>query len=267
MIKFQSFLSGSSGNCTLVTDDTTHLLIDCGATGRYITECLGRIGLQPNALSGILVTHEHRDHVCGAGVLARKYGVRLYTNEATFAAMRPIVGPVDEDNVEVHAPGEAFYIGDIAVCSFSIPHDASDPVGYCLRSREETFTIATDMGCLSEPVMEALRGSDYAIVEANHDVEMLRNGRYPWPLKKRILSEYGHLSNACAGELCMSLVESGVKCIWLGHLSQENNRPEVAYQTVAGILAENGVQAGRDVALGVLPRYWLPQYVRTARVS
>lgn len=257
MITFQSFLSGSSGNCTLISNGRTHVLIDCGATGRYITQCLGRVGINPHDLSGILVTHEHRDHSCGVGVMARKYGLKIYTNGPTLAGMRPIIGSVDEDSVVLVEPEQSFAVGDLDVQVFSVPHDAACPVGYSLTDGHETFSIATDMGYVADSVVEHLKGSDGVIVESNHDVDMLKNGRYPWPLKKRILSDHGHLSNDRCGELCSALVKSGVKALWLGHLSLENNRPDVAYETVRNTMCCHGIRVGNDVALGVLPRYWI----------
>lgn len=259
MLKFQSFLSGSGGNCTLVSNDTTHLLVDCGATGKYITACLNRVGISPRDLSGILVTHEHRDHTCGVGVMSRTYGLPIYTNEPTFAGMRPIIGRVDEERVIIVNPEKEFTVGDLDVKVFSIPHDAASPVGYSFFHDGEKFSIATDTGHISENLMENLKGSDFVILESNHDIDMLKNGRYPWPLKRRILSETGHLSNDRAGELCSALAKWGTKAFWLGHLSKENNRPDIAYQTVADSLGCHGIKAGVDVALNVLPRCWIAQ--------
>ncbi len=255
MIKFQSFLSGSSGNATYVTDDTVSFLVDCGANGKYITECMRRIGAAPENLSGILITHEHRDHICGAGVFSRKFNVPVYANEKTWAAIGDVLGPIAEENKRYITPEMVF--GDLKVQSFSIPHDAADPVGYSFISPHHKFTVATDLGYVTEELEKHLAGSDALIIEANHDVSMLANGRYPYHLKKRIMGEKGHLSNDACGDLCVRLAKSGTSAIWLGHLSNENNKPQVAYETVQDILKKSGLTVGGGIALNVLPRYWI----------
>jgi len=257
VIKFQSFLSGSSGNATFVTDDSVSLLVDCGANGKYITECMRRIGASPDNLSGILITHEHRDHICGAGVLSRKYNVPVYATAKTWEAIGDSIGAIREENRRITEKEMDF--GGLFVRSFSIPHDAGDPVGYSFLTDSHKFTIATDLGHITKELEENLSGSDAVIIEANHDVEMLRNGRYPFYLKKRILGENGHLSNDSCGHLCATLVKKGTCSIWLGHLSAENNLPAKAYETVAGILSENNITVGGGVSLNVLPRYWITQ--------
>lgn len=259
MIKFQSFLSGSSGNCTYVTDDETHILVDCGATGKYITACLERLGVAPSEISAILVTHEHRDHVSGVGVFSRKYGVPVVATEGTWSAMPAIVGDIGESFRERCAPQKEFKIGALTIRPFGIAHDACNPVGYRFSETDSSFTIATDLGHISDELTEELSGSDSIILEANHDLEMLRTGRYPYHLKRRILGERGHLSNDTCGRLCAMLAASGTKSFWLGHLSKENNVPSLAYETVKSILKQEGISVCSDVGLNVLPRYWLKQ--------
>ncbi len=255
MIKFQSFLSGSSGNATFVTDDETSLLVDCGANGKYITECMRRIGAKPEALSGILITHEHRDHISGAGVLSRKFNVPVYATEKTWEAMGDSIGQIREDNRRITEKEMEFE--GLFVRSFSIPHDAGDPVGYSFLTPRHKFTIATDLGHITKELEDNLSGSDSVIIEANHDVNMLQNGRYPFYLKKRILGDFGHLSNENCGKLCARLAKSGTCSIWLGHLSSENNLPSVAYETVSRILSQEGLSVGGGLSLNVLPRYWI----------
>jgi len=257
VIKFQSFVSGSSGNATFVTNDSVSLLVDCGANGKYITECMRRIGADPEQLSGILITHEHRDHIAGAGVLSRKYDLPIFATQKTWDAMGNSIGPVREKNIQIAEPEMTFE--GLGVRRFSIPHDALDPVGYSFITDNHKLTIATDLGHVTKELEDNLSGSDTVIIEANHDVEMLRNGRYPFYLKKRILGENGHLSNDSCGHLCATLVKKGTCSIWLGHLSAENNLPAKAYETVAGILSENNITVGGGVSLNVLPRYWITQ--------
>ena len=252
MIKFQSFLSGSSGNSTFVTDDDTHLLVDCGACGKYITECMRRIGITPETLAGILITHEHKDHIAGVGVLSRKYNIPVYATAKTWEAIGDSLGCIHEKNKRLTEPVMEF--GGLTVSSFSIPHDAAEPVGYSFETSGDKFTIATDLGRVTDDLVAAIEGSRVVIIEANHDVEMLKNGRYPFYLKKRILGDLGHLSNELCGSLCIHLAKTGTETIWLGHLSAENNRPELAYQTVLDAL--NSANEER-VTLNVLPRYWI----------
>ncbi len=254
MIQFQSFLSGSSGNCTFVTNGSVHLLVDCGAGGKYITECLRRVGVNPEELSGILITHEHRDHITGAGILSRKYNLPIYATKKTWNAMADAIGQVKEENRRLTEKVMSF--GSLSVRSFPIPHDAAAPVGYSFIDGDEKFTIATDMGHVTKDILEALTGSQSVIIEANHDIKLLETGRYPYPLKKRILGEKGHLSNISCGELCAHLVASGTSAIWLGHLSAENNEPNRAYETVLSAI-KAATDGKNTVSLNVLPRYWI----------
>ncbi len=257
MIKFQSFLSSSSGNCTYVTNDNVHLLVDCGATGKYIIQCLERVGVVPEKLDAVFVTHEHRDHVSGVGVLARKYHMPVYATEGTWVHMESICGKIPSECQERCKANGEFQIAGLKVRPFAIPHDAAEPVGYRFSDDGSVFTIATDLGHISDEVLEQLSGSDSVIIEANHDLEMLRSGRYPYPLKKRILGEKGHLSNDACGRLCTMLAKQGTRSFWLGHLSKENNVPSLAYETVKSILREEGLAVGSDVGLNVLPQCWL----------
>lgn len=261
MIKFQSFLSSSSGNATFLTDDETHILIDCGATGAYIERCLSCLGMSADKLSAIFLTHAHSDHVGAAGVLSRKYHLPIFATEGTFLQGSKQLGQMEDAQKKIIAPGEDITLGNINICAFSIPHDADGAVSYTFLDNESKFGIATDIGFVSDDILNHLNGSDTVIVESNHDVEMLRNGPYPFPLKKRILSDGGHLSNEACGALCVSLAKTGTKSFWLGHLSQHNNLPELAYNTVRKALLENGFTVGGDVALNVLPKTWMGETI------
>lgn len=167
--------------------------------------------------------------------------------------MRREIGPVKEENVRI-IDREYFTVGDIDVCNYSIPHDAADPVAYTFYIYNRKISVATDVGCITEAVYENVMESDLALIESNHDVEMLKNGRYPWPLKKRILGDRGHLSNEHAAELAAELAQRGTRHIYLGHLSQENNEPELALAAARSALAECGIRTGRDVFVNVAPR-------------
>ena len=255
MLRFQSFLSGSSGNCTFVTNGDVNVLVDCGANGKYITECMRRIGILPQQLSGILITHEHRDHISGAGILSRRFNLPIYATEKTWVAMQETIGVIKPEHYCLTE--KEMTIGNLDIRSFSVPHDAAEPVGYSFLSGQEKLTIATDIGIVDDGLFKQLKGSDSIIIESNHDENMLKNGPYPFQLKKRILGDMGHLSNKRCGDLCVKLAKSGTKSFWLGHLSLENNTPELAYKTVADIMEAKRLLSKGDVSLNVLPRFWV----------
>nr|QGT51208.1 MBL fold metallo-hydrolase [uncultured Firmicutes bacterium] len=249
-----SLRSGSTGNAILAQTGKTKILIDCGISGKAVLGCLACLDIDPNEISAVLVTHEHSDHVKGIGILARKLKIPIYANTGTWKAMYGSLGKIEDEWVKVFATGTEFEIGDIGVRAFDIPHDAAEPVGYCLCGEGKQVAVATDMGEIWENVTNALAGSRTVLLESNHDVHMLEMGGYPYPLKQRVKGQRGHLSNEQAGQLAVKLVQSGTTQILLGHLSQENNYPQLAYQTVKNELEANGIQAGKDVWLGVAQR-------------
>lgn len=257
MIKFQPLLSSSSGNSIFVTDDTTHILIDCGAPIRYIEKCLARLGIEPSCLSGVFITHAHSDHVAAAGTLAKKYNIPVFATEETFALSGRYLSSISRKTARIISAGDDIIIGDMVVHAFKIPHDAAGSISYTVADSDTKFGIATDSGHVSDEIIENLTGCENVIVEANHDVDMLMGGPYPYPLKRRILSDSGHLSNKLCGELCVTLAKLGTKSFWLGHLSEKNNLPETAYRTVYEILYNNGYNVGTDVALNVIPKVWI----------
>ena len=259
MIKFQSLLSSSSGNSTFITDDSTHILIDCGAPVKYIEKCLLRLGISPDSLSGIFITHSHSDHVIASGALSKKYNLPIFATEETFALSGRYLSSISRKSAKIITPGDDIIIGNMVVHAFSIPHDVNGAVSYTVRDKETKFGIATDIGHISDEIIENLTGCESVIVEANHDVDMLLNGPYPYPLKRRILSDSGHLSNTLCGELCVNLAKLGTKSFWLGHLSIKNNIPDVAYNEVHKILTKNGYIVGTDVALNVVPKMWIEE--------
>lgn len=254
MIKFCSLYSGSSGNSIFLSVGGTKLLIDAGLSAKRIVEALVSIGENPSELSAVLISHEHSDHIRGAGILSRKFDIPVYANENTWEAMSPMLGPVNLANRLCFDTGKEFQIGDIAINSFPIPHDASEPVGYNFFAENKKVTIATDIGHISLGLLNCLEASDLLLLESNHDVEMLKVGPYPWHLKKRIAGEHGHLSNETAGKVVAYMAEKGTKRFLLGHLSRENNFPELAYQTVCNALFEKQICVGTDVMLDVALR-------------
>lgn len=250
---FLSLVSGSSGNAALISDGKTTLLADCGLSCKRLEEALLKAKINPNDIDAVLITHEHSDHIKGAGVVSRKYSLPVFATEKTHACMGSL--GIDDKNIRFVTPDNDFEIGTIGIRPFSIPHDAADPVAYNFFFGEKKLSLATDIGVMNDYVMEHLTGSLAVLLESNHDIDMLKNGRYPAVLKRRILSETGHLSNADAAKTVLKLIKGGTQHIMLGHLSNENNTPTAAYTTVAGVLAENGIELGKDAALSVAARY------------
>ena len=246
-----SLRSGSRGNASLVSGGNTKLLVDCGVSGKSVTSALADVDIYPEDISAIAVTHEHIDHIAGIGVMMRRYHIPVWANAATWTAMESQVGKIDKSLVNIFDNDSSFEIGEIGVKPFSIPHDAADPVGYSFMCGDEKVAVATDIGELKKDLFEAIRGSKTVLLESNHDVNMLEIGKYPPQLKRRIRGKLGHLSNDDAGRAAEFLVRLGTERIILGHLSEENNYPELARQTVICVLNDAGIKCGRDVLLGV----------------
>lgn len=229
-----SIASGSSGNCIYVGSDTTHLLVDTGISGKRVEQGLNQLGISGSDLDGILVTHEHADHISGLGVVARKYGIPIYTTPGTKEAIWKAnsIGKVDSDLFNDVFPDETFQIKDISIYPIQTSHDAAQPVAYRFESEKKSVAVMTDLGVYTDYTVECLRGLDALLIEANHDVNMLQVGPYPYYLKQRILGNRGHLSNENCGRLLSRLLHDKLRTVLLGHLSKENNLEELAYETV-----------------------------------
>lgn len=229
-----SIASGSSGNCICAGTDNCHVLIDAGISGKRIEAGLNSIDLKTAEMQGILVTHEHIDHIAGLGVLARRYGLPIYTTAGTRDAILQTksVGKVDENLFQVIEPGKEFSIGDLTIEPIPISHDAAEPVAYKMYQDGKSMAVMTDLGKYDDNIVEKLQNLDVLLLEANHDVRMLQAGSYPYPLKQRILGDRGHLSNELSGQLLGQVLHDHFKHIVLGHLSKENNYPDLAYETV-----------------------------------
>ncbi len=221
--------SGSRGNAIFVTDGATSILIDAGLSGKEIERRMGVAGLCPSTLSAIFVTHEHSDHIKGVGVLSRRYQLPVYITDPTLSAA-PQLGKLHA--IEPMQCGETFSLNGFQVHPFSISHDAADPVGFTIQCGDTKIGIATDLGIATGVVKEHLKGSDLLVLEANHDPDLLLNGPYPWPLKQRIKSRSGHLSNHDAKELLSEIQHETLQHVVLAHLSEENNTPEKAHRTL-----------------------------------
>jgi len=223
--------SGSGGNCAYVETDETRVLIDAGFSLRQLRQRLATIGRGPENLSGILVTHEHSDHVQGLGALNEKLHIPIYCNRPTHEAV--------EYQLQARLPcrlfetGASFEVGDIMVETFTVPHDAQDPVGFLLRTSAGNIGFLTDLGHTTRLVLERVRPAHVLVLEANHDVKMLQEcPRRPWSLKQRILGRHGHLSNEAAADATEQIMSADLRYLYLGHLSRECNRPELAHRVV-----------------------------------
>ena len=246
MIRFCTLFSSSSGNCVFVSDTDTNLLIDAGVSASKIVNSLESIGVCASEIDGILVTHEHTDHVAGIDVLSRKYNIPVYANEKTAMAMK-----LGSGRINTIVTGDTFAIRSAQIRSFKTPHDAVSSVGYTITMEDTKIGIATDTGCITKPMLSALAGCFAVVIEANHDENMLLSGPYPYNLKKRILSDYGHLSNENCAWLATQLALWGTKHIALGHLSDKNNTCDKAYETTYKLLTENKFTVNEDVFLSV----------------
>ena len=253
-LRFSPLFSGSSGNAIYVGCGDAHLLVDAGLSGARIAAELEKIGLHPSQLTAILTTHEHVDHTRGVGVLSRKYNLPVYATAGTWEGMAEKIGPVDGKNRCLMTPEQDFYLGGMNILPFSTPHDANEPVGLCFECGGARFAIATDLGCVKKGWMRCVRGADAVLLESNYDPDMLQAGSYPYDLKRRILSSRGHLCNDDAGSCALELARAGARHIVLGHLSKENNFPELARRCVEDALRAGGLVPGEDLRLDVASR-------------
>ena len=239
---------------TLVVMDDLYFLVDMGVSCRRAATALKEIGVEPEQLSGILITHEHVDHVRGLPVFSRRYHIPLYVNRGTWEGMCRRDDSIDENLVREIVTGEDFFVGQVNVLPFPIPHDAMDPVGFVFGKGSLRCAVATDIGHINDVWMNAVRGCQAMVLESNHDEKMLREGPYPYHLKQRILSRKGHLSNVTCGRVLRDLVHGGLQAVCRAHLSGENNLPELAYAEGARAIEEEGFRVGRDVMLSVARR-------------
>ena len=233
-MKMCSIASGSSGNCIFAGSERTALLFDVGLSGKRVEQGLNSFGYTGHDIDAIFISHEHSDHIRGLGVLARKLGVPIYATPGTIREIRKCgsLGAIPGELFREVLPDVQVQIGDMTVEPFSVSHDAAEPVAYRVSSGGKSAAIATDMGTYTDYTIRHLQFADTILLEANHDVRMLEMGRYPYPLKQRILSDHGHLSNESSGQLLCEILHDGLKHILLGHLSAENNYPALAYETV-----------------------------------
>lgn len=233
-MKLCSIASGSSGNCIYVGGEHTNILIDVGISKKRIEEGLKKIGVSCEELDAILITHEHSDHIQGLGVFSRKYQVPVYATAGTIQGIEKYksLGKVPEDLFHPIRTDEKFRIGNLDICPFSISHDALEPSGFRVEQEGKVVAVATDLGIYDEYTVENLKDVNALVLEANHDIHMLEVGPYPYPLKRRVMGDRGHLSNELSGRLLCDILHDKLQCVMLGHLSKDNNYESLAYETV-----------------------------------
>ena len=249
MFKYCSLYSGSSGNSFFVQSDTTNIIIDAGVSLKKITTALEEINVDVKNINAILVTHDHIDHTKSLATLSNKYNIPVYATKKTWKAIPNIEVKIPNNNKKFFNISEIFEIGDIKILPFHIPHDAADPCGFNLYNSNKKISIATDIGYVSEELLNHLKNSSCILLESNYDPEVLKCSSYPYILKQRILSNSGHLSNASAGKTLSSLYDFGLKNALLVHLSKENNFPELAYETI-----KNETINCKDLCVDIAPR-------------
>ena len=239
MFNFCSLYSGSSGNSLFIETKNTKLLVDAGVSSKKIETALNDINVDPKSLDGILITHEHIDHVQGLGTLSKKFDLPVFVNQETLDAMPKQRDKISDKNIKTFKVSDKFEIGDLKIKPFSIPHDAANPCGFNIFKDNKKISIATDIGHMTNPILKSLEESLFIMLEANYDPEILRCSSYPFTLKSRIAGPIGHLPNEMAGKTISHLLKYGLKNAMLGHLSKESNFPELAYQTVVDELISN----------------------------
>ena len=252
-----SIASGSSGNCIYVGSDNTHLLVDTGISKKRIEEGLQSLDVKGEELDGILITHEHVDHIQGLGVFCRKYQIPIYATPGTLEGIKNYksLGKMPEGLYREISTDVDFKIGDIDIKPFKISHDSNEPSGYRMEHSGKSVAVATDLGNYDSYIVDKLQKLDAILLESNHDLHMLEVGPYPYALKKRVMSNKGHLSNELSGRLLCDILHDDLKSVVLGHLSKENNYEQLAYETVKlEVTLGDNPYRGEDIPISVARR-------------
>jgi len=261
MYRFLCLGSGSSGNCYYLEHDDDAIIIDAGIGIRKIKKQLKDYGISTAKLKAIIITHDHSDHIKAAGYMSNEYGLPVYATEKVHKAIAhhyKTLKPIDQASAKYIEKDKEFPIGSFRITAFDIPHDSTENVGYTIHTDEEDdgiFTIMTDVGAPTESIKQHIANSNFLVIEANYDEEMLRNGKYPLVLQERITSGNGHLSNRQTAEMLAENFHEGIRNVFLCHLSEENNHPELARKTIEMKLHSYGIIAGKDFSLDVLKRH------------
>ncbi|QKS73372.1 MBL fold metallo-hydrolase [Paenalkalicoccus suaedae] len=248
-LRFSVLASGSTGNAIYIETPKQRLLVDAGLTGKKLVESLTEIGVNPSDLDGILVSHEHSDHIKGVGILSRRFHVPIYANEKTWQAMERSIGKISPDHKFHFESDKLRTFEDLDVSSFRVSHDAADPMFFSFMHEGRKLTVLTDTGYVSDHMMGAAEDSNVLLMESNHDVGMLRMGSYPWSTKRRILSDEGHVSNEDAGLALIDMTKNRKMDVYLSHLSLNNNVKEIATMTVQQTLQGAGIDVVNQVRL------------------
>ncbi len=259
-----SIASGSSGNCIYVGSDNTHLLVDTGISKKKIDAGLKELDIKGEELDGILITHEHSDHIQGLGVFSRKYEVPIYATPGTIEGIENYapLGRMPEGLLHPIHTDESFILGDIKIDPFRISHDAKEPSGYRMNCCGKSVAVATDLGIYDEYTVSKLKSLDAVLLEANHDIHMLEVGSYPYYLKRRVMGDKGHLSNEVSGRLLCDILHDNLKHILLGHLSKENNYAKLAYETVKlEVTLSDNIYKGEDLDMAVARRDMISEII------
>lgn len=257
MLKFVSFGSGSSGNCYYLSNGEGAIFIDAGIGIRKIKKAMKEYGISPNDIKAIIVTHDHADHVKGAGYLSMEYGIPVYATELVHQGMISnyhATKKVETSRAIKIDKDLEFTVAGFSIIAFTIPHDSNENVGYYITYGEESFSIMTDVGMPTDTIKEYIGKTKHLVLESNYDEDLLRNGKYPQILKARIMSGTGHLSNNQAANLLSDCFHENLKTVMLCHLSEENNHPELARKTIEYHLRSFGIIAGKDFQLEILRR-------------
>ena len=241
------------GNCLYVESDNTKLLIDAGVSLKKIEKGLDTINVSPSSIDGILVTHEHSDHIQSLGNLSKKFNLPVFANSETFDAMPKQTDKISTENINKFKIKQKFSINDIEITPFAIPHDAANPCGFNISCNDDKISIATDIGHMTNEILKQLEGSKFVLLESNYDTEVLKLSKYPFSLKQRIAGPNGHLSNEIASKVINYLLHDNLKTAMLGHLSKESNFPELAYQTVVNELINSNSDVSK-LSLSVASR-------------
>ncbi|MGJ9459159.1 MBL fold metallo-hydrolase [Oceanobacillus sp. CF4.6] len=240
-LRFSVLASGSTGNAFYIESNEQKILVDAGLSGKQMDYLFSEVNVDPSTLSGILVTHEHSDHIKGLGIIARKYNLPIYANEKTWKAMEKSLGKLSVDQKFHFGMEEVKTFKDMEIESFGVSHDAAEPMFYTFRHEGKKIALVTDLGYVSERIKKTVEDADAYIFEANHDVGMLRVGRYPWSVKRRILGDSGHVSNEDCGLALTDIISNRTKRIYLAHLSLDNNMKDLARMSVKNVLQERGI--------------------------
>lgn len=257
MLKFISFGSGSSGNCYLLKSDNTTIMLDSGVGVRTLKKYFHDYGLSLADVRAVLVTHDHADHVKSVGVVSNTVGIPVYATSKVHAGIQKnycVRKKVSQENIKTIEKEETFQVGDFSVTAFDVPHDSNDNVGYRIEYAGIVFSLMTDVGHITDTLRDNISNSNYLVMESNHDTSMLANGPYPCYLKQRISGGTGHLDNVtCANTLCECYTPA-LKHVWLCHLSEENNHPELVRKTMETVFQEHGLKIGVDIQVDILKR-------------